>query len=199
MENTFTNKKWHILMNSFFEFIYLNLLWILFSLPIFTMSQATAAMFGVIRKWLQGEDIVIFSSFKKLFIDNFSISLITGLIWLLLGFILLMDFYFINRFSFAYQMAGLFLFGISSFLFSMVSVYLFPVIVHLKTGWAGVWRNALILAISNPIDSMINIGIAFAVLFLGSRYPILLFGLGSIGAYYQYQSVNRIFLKLKEI
>lgn len=185
-------------MNSFFEFIYLNLLWILFSLPIFTIWPATAAMFGVIRKWLQGEDIVIFSSFKKLFIDNFSISLITGLIWLLLGFILLMDFYFINRFSFAYQMAGLFLFGISSFLFSMVSVYLFPVIVHLKMGWAGVWRNALILAISNPINSMINIGIAFAVLFLGSRYPILLFGLGSIGAYYQYQSVNRIFMKLKE-
>lgn len=185
-------------MNSFFEFIYLNLLWILFSLPIITIWPATAAMFGVIRKWLKGEDIGIFSSFKKLFIDNFSISLITGLIWLLLGFIFLMDFYFINRFSFPYQMAGLFLFGISSFLFSMVSVYLFPVIVHLKTGWAGVWRNALVLAISNPINSMINIGIAFAVLFLGSRYPILLFGLGSIGAYYQYQSVNRIFLKLKE-
>ncbi|HYK73091.1 MAG TPA: DUF624 domain-containing protein, partial [Pseudoneobacillus sp.] len=42
-----------LFLNSFFQFIYLNLLWLLFSLPLITFWPATAALFGVVRKWIR--------------------------------------------------------------------------------------------------------------------------------------------------
>jgi uncharacterized membrane protein YesL len=185
-------------MNSFFQFIYLNLLWLLFSLPIITIWPATTAMFGVIRKWVRGEELSIFTTFKKLFIENFGVSTITGLIWALFSFILLLDFYFINRFSTVYSLMGLFLFGIVTAIFVLVNVYLFPVLVHVKTNWLGIWKNAFNLAIFNPVTSILNIGIILMSLYLVLKIPVLIFGLGSIGSYYLYLSVNRIFRKWQD-
>jgi uncharacterized membrane protein YesL len=195
MEEIFSNKKWMVLMNSFFQFIFLNLLWLLFSLPVITLWPATTAMFGVTRKWVRGEEVSIFSDFKKLFIENFTLSIITGIIWGLFSFILLLDFYFINHLTTVYSLTGLFVFGIAGAIFIMINVYLFPVLVHVKTNWLGVWRNAFNLAISNPFISILNIGIILIVLYLVVKVPILILGLGSIGAYFLYLSVNSIFQK----
>lgn len=195
MEEIFSNKKWLVLLNSFFEFIYVNFLWLLFSLPILTIWPATTALFGVIRKWVRGEEVSIYTTFKKLFVENFVLSIITGIIWTLFCLILLFDFYFINHFSTVYSLTGLFLFGIAGAVFTMVSVYLFPLLVHVKTNWLGIWKNAFLLAISNPFLSLMNIGIVIAVLFLLLKFPVLILGLGSLGAYYSFLSVNRIFRK----
>jgi len=195
MDETITTKKWLELLNSFFEFIYLNLLWILFSLPIVTVWPASAAMYGVVRIWVKGEEVAVFSTYKKLFLENFYSSLLTGVIWFFGVSILFVDFYFVNQLSGGFEFIGLFIFGIITALFLMVSVFLFPVIVHVRTSLIGIWKNAFNLAILNPLISFINIGIVFTGLFLLSRFPFFVFGIGSIGAYFLYLLVNRIFKK----
>ncbi|MEK1830300.1 YesL family protein [Priestia megaterium] len=44
-------------INSLFDFILLNILWILACVPIFTVFPATAAMFGVVRRKVLEKEI----------------------------------------------------------------------------------------------------------------------------------------------
>lgn len=63
----------------------LSLLWLVCSLPIFTLGASTTALFYVYGKKARGEDPYIFKSFFKSFKDNFKqgtiLTLILGLLW----------------------------------------------------------------------------------------------------------------------
>ncbi len=77
------------------KFIYLNILWIIFSLlgiVVLGFFPATATMFGITRKWLLGEkDIPIFKTFFFLYKTNFIESNIIGSLLLIFGAILYID------------------------------------------------------------------------------------------------------------
>ncbi|UOK56143.1 YesL family protein [Bacillus sp. OVS6] len=45
----------------------LNLLWIVFSLPIITVFPATVAMFGILKEWSNGSEQPVLSTFFSIF------------------------------------------------------------------------------------------------------------------------------------
>ncbi|WP_442593812.1 YesL family protein [Neobacillus sp. D3-1R] len=197
MDESILNKKWMLFLNSFFQFIFLNLLWLLFSLPLITFWPATAALFGVVRKWIRKEEIDTFHTFKRLFKENFASSLLTGVIWSFLTLVLFLDFYFINRITSSFSWLGLVLFGVAGSLFIFTSVYLLPVMVHFRTSTQGVWKNSLVIAMMHPFMTIIIILIGCISTYFLVKFPILIFGVGSLIAYYQYNVINRIFEKLE--
>lgn len=78
--------------NPFFRFmgklgdiIILNLVWLLFSLPVITAGASSTALFYVARKIAAKEDYRVFHDFKKSFRQNFKEATIAWVILLILG------------------------------------------------------------------------------------------------------------------
>jgi uncharacterized membrane protein YesL len=76
----------------------LNLLWLLMCLPVLTVFPATAAMFGVVREWVQKREPSVIRAFFSSFKANFKQSFWIGIVWTLLGGFLMVSF------GVAYQM-----------------------------------------------------------------------------------------------
>jgi uncharacterized membrane protein YesL len=192
------NKSMFLLLNSFFEFIYLNLLWLLFSLPILTVFPATTAMFGVIRKWKLKQEVDIFSTFYKIFKENFVKSLLIGTVWLLLLFILVVDFQLANGLSPLLQMFGWVVLTILLILLLFTSSYVFSILVHLEASTFQIIRNALALAVLNPVITFLKLLLILFSAYIVFRVPVSIFVIGSLGAYYFYSLDHTLFEKYKK-
>lgn len=74
------------------DFVMLNLLWIICSLPIITIGASTAALYTVMLKLVKNEEGYIVKGFFKAFKENFKQSTIMELIFLVASVILVVDF-----------------------------------------------------------------------------------------------------------
>ena len=184
-------------LEKFTNYFLLNLLWILSCLPIVTIFPATAAMFGVVRKWEQKEEVGIFKSFYSLFKENFLRSFLFGIVWFSLSFL----FYF--NISVSLQMSGILKFimvpilAFFCLLFIMTSVFLFPVMVHYKMRWLSLIKNAFLFSVTQ-IKVTILCGLVLLVSAVMSYIlPISFFIIWSIAAYNVYKLCNQSFYKME--
>lgn len=69
-------------MNRFLDVLLLNFLWLIFSLPIFTMGAATCAAFQVSLKMVDDQEGYVGKMFIKAFKENFKQGTLMGLITL---------------------------------------------------------------------------------------------------------------------
>lgn len=76
------------LCNYIYIFFISNILWIVFSLPIFTIGASTTALFSVMSKLSNDEDVSVFKDFWKSFKLNFKQGTVIGIGLMLLFFIL---------------------------------------------------------------------------------------------------------------
>jgi uncharacterized membrane protein YesL len=67
------------------NFLWLNLLWLVACLPIFTIFPATAAMFAVVREWVKKREPGITRAFFSFFKADFKQSFWIGILWTSLG------------------------------------------------------------------------------------------------------------------
>ena len=74
--------------------VYLNILWILFSIPIVTIGASTTAMFSVMMKMARDREGYIFKSFWKAFKENFKQSTVIWIIIIVVGTFLVADMYY---------------------------------------------------------------------------------------------------------
>lgn len=74
------------------DFIILNLLWVICSLPVITIGASTTALYTVMLKVVKNEEGYIARGFFKAFKENFRQSTLIWLVFLLLGIILILDF-----------------------------------------------------------------------------------------------------------
>ncbi len=147
---------------------YLNILWILFTLlglGIFGFIPATVALFAIVRKWVMGDtDVPIFTTFWKIYRQEFLKSTMLGGSLLFIGYILYVDFVYLpNDGLFAVVRFGLM---VVALLYVIVLLYIFPLFVHYE------WKNrlyikyALVLGASHPhytLLMIIGIGILYYV------------------------------------
>lgn len=145
---------------------YLNILWIFFTIlgvGIFGFIPATVALFAIVRKWVMRDtDVPIFTTFWKIFRQEFLKSSMLGGSLLLIGYILYIDFLYLPSDGlFALVRFGLMLVAL---LYIIVLLYIFPLFVHYE------WKNrlyikyALVLGASHPhytLLMIIGIGIVY--------------------------------------
>ncbi|WP_181833016.1 YesL family protein [Bacillus taeanensis] len=182
------------------DFFLLNVLWIVMCLPIITIYPATTAMFGVVRKWVLGKEIHgVFKTFFSLFKDNFVQTMGISIIWTALGLFLYWDLKLIQPTE---SFFSLILYGIVFIvvlLYVFISIYLFPVLVHIETSWKNILRNALLLSIVNPFVTILLLGFVGVTAYVLSIYPVLILFIGSFIAYMMYSMCNQVFMKVQQI
>lgn len=165
------------------DLFFLNLLWVITSLPLITFFPATAAMFGVVRKRiLQKETEGILKSFIKLFKENFKQSFIVSIIWAALGFFLYFDYRLIDPSSSVGHLILYIILVFGILLFSSISIYLFPIMVHFELSWKNVIRNAFLFSLMNPVLTILLLIIVGTGTALFYFYPVTIFIIGSITA-----------------
>jgi uncharacterized membrane protein YesL len=141
------------------RFVYLNLLWIGFSLVgliILGFFPATVSMFTVIRKWVMGEtEIPIFQTFFSTFKKEFVKSNLLGLIVILVGGLIVLDLFFMKNNGSSFTKAIHIPLYMFIFIFVLTSFYLFPVYVHYDLKLLQVIKNSFFIMLLNPITNLI--------------------------------------------
>lgn len=165
------------------NFFLLTLLWLLVSVPVITFFPATTAMFGVFRAWEKSEGAGIVGPFFATFRERFLQSLLVGIAWTIVGGVLLIDILATRRMASGLALP-LFIATLSIVLFYlMITLYIYPILANARTNALGVIKNAFLLALSQPLLSLLA---AFGLLFCALAlwlFPFLIVIFGSVVAY----------------
>lgn len=164
------------------KIVYLNLLWVVFSLlgvVALGLFPATAAMFSVIRKWLIGEnDIPIFKTFLEHYKSEFVQTNLLGYAMILLGAVLYIDLRFFQSSGGIITLVLSYFFLFLLLVYFVVLLYIFPVFVHYQFKTFEYIKYALILAVGRPFQTIFMIVGSLLVLTLLRMVPILIIYIG---------------------
>lgn len=166
---------------------YLNLLWMVCSLPVFTAGAATAALYDVTLRLAREEEPPLTSRFFKAFRENFRQATILWLILLGVGALLGADGYILYRLSKGTTgvvpvvcTLGLALIIAAAIAYVIVLLYVFPLVASVKnTNWA-MLKNALLIGIHYLFCTILVFAIHFAMFFavVAIYTPLIIFGEG---------------------
>ncbi len=184
--------------------MYINLLFIIFSLPLFTMGAAFSAMYSTLFKMLHGDDPFIGKTFVKAFKSSFKQATTMWLPIAIFEILFVIGIY-ITLFILdpMYNMLQYPL-SISFFLLLCISNYIFPQIALFNQTNSVTLKNSVLLAISNFPTTLFMIVVPVILYLIGGLsgkntvmvFSILMFiGIAAI-AYYNAALLRRIFNKL---
>jgi uncharacterized membrane protein YesL len=175
------------------DFFLLNLMWLVACLPVVTIFPSTAAMFGVVRDWVRGKEDSLTSMFITRFRENLGQSLLVGVIWMVFGVALFLDFLVANQLSYWVEIISKSALMLVSSVYAFGSVYLFPVMVHYETDWKTVIKNSLLISIGRMPTTVVCLVFVVVMVGLTVVMPFLVVITGSITAYVVYRLCDRVF------
>ncbi len=177
-----------------FDMLLLNLIWLIFSLPIFTIGASTTALFYVCGKKVNSKDGYLFKDFWKSFKMNFKQSTIVWLIIMLVGFILYIDFKSINLME-----------GLNKYFFVLLLVvgfetlitiiYIFPVLSKFYIKTSNLIRTSFFMANKHLLTTISCILLIFLDVFLVIKVSFFMLFMFSAYAYSVSFLFKRVFDK----
>lgn len=159
-------KFFEIFFRKFWKLMSLNVLYLIFCIPIVTIGPATAAFTKILKSYCQERNVTMLSDFIDAFKKNFKQSFIIGLIDILLVaiFVISVPYYFelANKSSFFIFTLGISIFTIM--ILVMMHFYLYLMIVSTELKLSQILKNSLILAISELKKNAITFFITLLVI-----------------------------------
>jgi len=214
----------HGLCDWIMRFSIINMLWIIFNLPIILVTiliifsdskegyygligliillmpilffPATTAMFASVRQWvMQGTISPLLKSYWTYFKENYKKSFLGGLILTVAWAVLIADYYyFVNKGTISLYIV--LIIGVFLFVFSM---NFFSVVSHYNLKLGQLFKNALLVTIGNPLMTVV-VFIGSIIIFYVSFYVLLflipLFS-GILIAYLSFVLFYKMYLKTK--
>lgn len=130
------------------DFMFLNLLWIVCSIPIITIGASTTAMYSVMLKLVKNEEGYIVKGFLKAFKENFRQSTLMWLLYLVFGIVIVVDFMLLRMMSPSIRtVMQVFLIFMTILLISM-GIYVFALQARYENPIKNTLKNALILTVA---------------------------------------------------
>ena len=166
---------------------YLNLLWLVCSLPVFTAGAATAALYDVTLRIAREEEPPLTTRFFKAFLENFRQATTVWLILLGIGALLGADGYILyHLYKGTAGMVsvictlGLALIIVAAIAYVIVLLYVFPLVASVKNTNFAMLKNALLIGIHYLFCTILVFAIHFAMFFavVAVFTPLIVFGEG---------------------
>lgn len=152
-------------MGKICDMFFLNILWVVCSIPIITIGASTTALYTVMLKFVRNEEGYIFRSFFKAFKENFRQSTVIWLIIAAFGALWWVDFRIAGMMGAGIGDALRIIFLIIGFFLLSVTIYIFPLTARYENKISATFKNALILSIAKlPYTLLMVIVFAAAVL-----------------------------------
>ena len=166
---------------------YLNILWFLCSLPLFTAGAATASLYYTTLKMVQGDDSSVTKLFFRGFRQNFKQATVLWLILLTAGIVLAGDLYILHHLRLtttgisAVMWTLLFALVIAaSIVYVIVLMYVFPLTASVtNTNWA-MLKNSFFIGTHYLFCSILVFAIHLAMFYIVVNLftPAIIFGNG---------------------
>ncbi|WP_026485827.1 YesL family protein [Caldanaerobius polysaccharolyticus] len=174
-----------VLRNHFWKLVQLNLLLVVFSIPVVTIGPALAGFNYVLRNYSLGRPVWVWSDFKDGALKNLKESFAVSLINAAVGLVLYVNFKFYSSVPLAtIGVVARYLVLMIAFVFVLMNVYIFPLLVTYELRIRDVYKNAFIFTV---IKLPHNIGIvllciAIAIVSMLLAYlPFFLISLSLMG------------------
>lgn len=181
------------------DVIILNILWVICSLPIFTIGAATTAVYYVTLKVAKDEDGHTIRDFFKSFRVNFIQSTVIWLILLAAGIIIGFDLYLFTvaqNLSLPFKVLMMSLFIALSIMYLSVFIYIFPVQSRFYNTVKKTFINSIFMSVKHLPQTIAMFIEAGAIVLLMFTYvpQLILFGLPLV-AFLNSYFLNPIFKK----
>ena len=160
------------ILTHIFDFILLNILWLLTSIPIVTLGTATAALYSVMMSVVEKKEGYIIKDYWKAFCRNFKQSTVVWILLLFLGACLWFDLTLIGVVPGLFRQIGTVVLGAVLIFYFMECIFVFPLIAKFENSTGNMIKNALLIPVSRlPYALMILFmtGTAIIVTFLNQR------------------------------
>lgn len=170
-----------LFFRKFWKLMGLNVLYLLFCIPIITIGPATAAMCRILKEYVCERPVFLISDFWEHFKKNFKYGVIMELVNVVVIFVLLMSYWFYNAMSEENPLATIPLIVIFAlaFIWIVMNYYIFTMIPTIDMKLVPIIKNAFKFAMgikSNLITFFVTIGLIVAMFFCPLEYliPIML-------------------------
>ena len=154
------------------DLIWVNLLVLVCSIPVFTIGASISAMENIIYKILHNEDVAVTREFFQAFAKNFKQATLVWLIILVVEGALGYDVYYARQIGTNVSEAMLTVAVILFVLVFAMMLYIFPLQSHYYNKTKDLFKNAAILVIVHPVRTIIMLVIQAA--FVGIGFLIVL-------------------------
>lgn len=151
------DSPWIRLIDNFGNLTLLNLMYLLFCLPVVTIGPATTALYSCTLCMARKEKLEL-SRFRRVFKQEFTVSLKAWLTLLLVGGLLVADYLFLNRRPEMPRVASYFLYLLVFFAASVL-LYIFPLIARFTNTLGQYFRLSLALALKNLPQTMLMLAV----------------------------------------
>lgn len=177
---------------------YLNILWFICCLPIFTVGASTAALFYVTLKMAKNEEGNVTKSFFRAFRDNFRQGTVIWLILLFTGILLCGDGYILYhmRFSNVFWTVVTAVFLVAAAAYAIVMMYIFPLLARFQNTTPAMFKNAIMIGMRFLLCTALMALIYFMMALVVIRFftPAIIFGEGLCAMLCSYPLSNILLL-----
>lgn len=182
------------------DLMWLNFLYILISIPIFTIGAATAALYSVTMKVVADEESYITKDFFKAFKNNFKqatmLWIICGLLLSLFGYTI----YVLMTSGLSYAHVAMGIMGIPIILIAFTLLYAFPIMSKFENTMLNTAMNSLLISLAKfPMTVLMLVFSAIPILLVLNSIkwvPLLILCGFSLVAYVNGSFMNRFFDKI---
>lgn len=161
-----------IYKNAFWDLMKLNLLFLLFSLPVVTVFASYAAMTRVTCLLAQDRPVFLFDEFKRAFKQNFLRSTLYGFGSTILTALLVYAAYFYGQFlkgsPLQYIAIGLFVFLL--LIVAVTTLYFYPMQTLVELPFKGTIKNSILLGLAALKNTLLVLLVVVAI-----NVPVVLF------------------------
>ncbi len=163
---------------------WLNLLWLLCSLPLITLGASTTALYTVTLKMASDEEGNVTSQFFSAFASNFKEATKVWLILLAAGLVLAFDGYVLYhlRYDNAFWTLLFAVFIVMALAYVFILLYVFPLLARFENTTLAMIKNALFVSMRFLICTASLLGIHFLMILIVVRFftPFIVFGEGLV-------------------
>jgi uncharacterized membrane protein YesL len=169
----------------------LNILWLIFSIPIITMGAATSALYYVTLKMVKNEEGYIIKDFWYAFRQNLKQGIMIEFVLLVGGVILLGDiWYFLHLGNiFGYIFAAIFSIGLTIYVLTLI--FIFPLLAKYSNTVFGTLKNAVLLSLTH-LPSSIALAVLLIIMLYGfyvSVHLMIIFSVIGASGYAYFGSI----------
>lgn len=187
-------------LSRFADLLWLNIVFIICCIPIFTIGAATTALYYVTLKMAKDEDGYLTKSFFKSFIQNFKQGTGIWLIFVLIGGILVTDITLVGRGVVggeAYKNVILVASGVIGILMIFTLTYVFPILAQFDNTIRNTIKNAFLISIRHFPYTVMFIVISiipYLLMYFSTTAYMLVFIMFALVAYINSKFFNKIFV-----
>ncbi|MDR1204102.1 MAG: DUF624 domain-containing protein [Peptococcaceae bacterium] len=172
-----------------YNIMVLSLLWLLFSIPLFTIGASTTALFFVTTRLISNHERYLWRDFWSSFKSNFRQATLTWLMTAAIGFVLFGTDH--STFRTLVLLARIPL----SIELVLISIYIYPIYARFDVKLTDAVKSAFIMANRHILTSVCCMAVALTVLLAAYLYPIFLLAAMGVYAYSSSFLFMRLFRK----